>query len=474
LEFNPKSGHLECSYCGQEKLIAKKSDSVVERPYESYLTELRTQIAVLSATALEVKCAGCNAQFAFEPPTIAGHCPFCSTSIVAHHQVANPIVTPEAVLPFRIDQRTAKENVQQWLRRRWFAPTGLHKLSQQENIQGIYLPFWTYDCQTSSEYRGERGDHYTVTETYTETNSEGETETKTRDVEKTRWTSVSGQVSRFFDDILVAGTESINSKHLNAVSDWDLSNLVPYDSSYLAGFKAQRYQINLKAGFEQAKDQMTEQIHLDVEREIGGDEQRVSSVSTAYSSITFKHILLPVWVTSYRFKDHHYSVMVNARTGKVSGDRPFSPVKISLTLLAVITAIAGIFGIKAYFDNPALLPSVQIPSINLPFPNQPTPLLSPTASPPTVPGNISPSSSTVQSEEAFRQAIRLAQASTSRGQRAKTRQDWEQIANLWERAIILMIDVQPSSPNYAIAQQKAIEYQRYLNYARQQVRNRHL
>jgi predicted RNA-binding Zn-ribbon protein involved in translation (DUF1610 family) len=457
LEFDPQQGDLQCPYCGRKEAIARGSTAVAEQPYEAYLTANHAQFVALSTTTVEVKCPGCNAQFAFEPPTIAGQCAFCNTSIVAHPQSANPIVTPEAVLPFRVDQRTAKENVQQWLRRRWFAPTALHKLSQQEAIQGIYLPFWTYDSQTSSHYRGERGDHYTDTETYTETNSEGNPETKTREVKKTRWTSVSGQVSRFFDDLLVVGTESINKKHLNSVSNWDLSNLVPYTSSYLAGFKAQRYQISLEAGFEQAKEQMVGQIRSDVKRDIGGDEQRVSSVSTSYSNITFRHILLPVWVTAYRFKNRQYSVMVNARSGEVSGDRPFSPVKISLTALAIISTIAGLFGIKTYLDNPVDLPFIQGPGINFPFPTQ---------LPPQFP-ETSPSPLTQQSNEAFRRAVAIAETAVSRGQGAKTSQDWKQIVSLWEQAVSLMTKVSPSSPNYKIAQQKIAEYQNYLNYARQ-------
>lgn len=473
LEFDPRSGHLSCSYCGHEQLLAKEGGLVVERSYDSYLTANHTQIVALSTTAQEVKCPGCNAEFAFEPPIVAGQCPFCSTSIVAHPHAATPIVTPEAVLPFRVDQRTAKENVQLWLQRRWFAPTGLHKLSQQEKVQGIYLPFWTYDCQTSSQYKGERGDHYTVTETYTETNSEGETETKTRNVQKTRWTSVSGQVDRFFNDVLVAATESINSKHLKAVSNWDLSHLVAYDASYLAGFKAQRYQVSLKAGFEQAREPMAGQIRSDVERDIGGDEQRVSSVSTSYSKITFKHILLPVWVSSYQFKNRQYAAMVNAQTGKVAGDRPFSTVKISLAALAVITAIAGIFVTKTYFDNPAALPSLRFPSTSLPFSPQPQPLPSPS----TTPNRPSSSplvkqSNPASSDEVFRQAIALAQTAGERGQRAKKPQDWKQVVSLWEKAIILMTKVPPSSPTkYALAQQKMAEYQGYLNYTRQKARS---
>jgi hypothetical protein len=70
----------------------------------------------------------------------------------------------------------------------------------------------------------------------------------------------------------------------------------------------------LKEGFETAKDIMSSTIRSDVHHDSGGDEQRIHNISTAYSAITFKHILLPVWLCSYRYRNKQYQVMVNART----------------------------------------------------------------------------------------------------------------------------------------------------------------
>jgi len=462
LEFDPQAGQLKCPYCGREEVIPQSAEQVEERSYEAYLNSGHTQLAALSSTALEADCPGCQAQIAFEPPNVAGQCPFCNTSIVAQPHSASPVVTPEAVLPFVVSQKAARAKIQKWLNSRWFAPNGLKKLAQQEGIQGVYLPFWTYDCHTVSHYIGERGTHYYVTETYTETNSEGKPETKTRQVQRTRWRSHSGQVSRFFDDILIPGSESVNTQRLEALEPWDLSKLVPYDASYLSGFKAQRYQVNLKQGFERAKGKMEEPIRGDVRRDIGGDEQRIHSVSTSYSAITFKHLLLPVWISAYRFKNKQYQVMVNAQTGEVLGDRPYSAWKITATVLAVMTIISIILGIKNSIDNPT-------PNLPLPEPTAPsTPVIPST---PTAPGNSPGTSQPLQPDEAFRQAINTGGNAALLTQSAQTGQDWQQIAAEWERAIALLRAVPPAYPNYGTAQQKVSEYQRNLDYARQQAQS---
>lgn len=360
LEFNPKKGKLKCPYCGWEDAIPQSAEQVQERSYDEYLNQNRTRLAALSSTALEVQCSDCGAHITFEPPHVAGQCPFCAASIVAQPKHADPTLAPEGIVPFTIDRKAAKESIQHWIGSRWFAPNALKQLAQQEKIQGVYLPFWTYDSHTTSHYSGERGDYYYVTETYTETNENGETETKTRQVRHTRWCFVSGSVSRFFDDVLVPATQLVNLKRLNALEPWHLKeSLRPYDPSYLAGFEAQRAQVMLKEGFESAKCMMNPTIRSDVCRNIGGDEQRVHNISTAYSAITFKHILLPVWLSSYRYRNQQYQVMVNARTGEVQGDRPYSVWKITAAVLAGLAVVGGIvllFNLDKFKQQPPVQP----------------------------------------------------------------------------------------------------------------------
>jgi hypothetical protein len=89
-------------------------------------------------------------------------------------------------------------------------------------------------------------------------------------------------------------------------------------------------------------------IRDDVQRDIGGDEQVITSVDTAYSGITFKHLLLPVWLSAYRFSQKVYQVMVNARTGEVQGERPYSFWKISLLVLSLMALLLVIFYLKKH------------------------------------------------------------------------------------------------------------------------------
>ncbi|MBB6049662.1 hypothetical protein [Armatimonas rosea] len=356
LEFDPKVGQLKCPYCGTEVSVPRENTAraLRENALDDYLTPDASQLARLADNAVEVACESCGAVTEFTPPEVAGSCPFCAAKIVAQPIAANPLIAPEAVLPFAIPKKDAQAAIKKWLGTRWFAPSALKNMARQDGIAGVYLPHWTYDSQTVSRYSGERGEHYWETERYSETDQNGRIVWKERQVQKTRWYPTSGTVERFFDDVLVPASRAVSPKRVESLTPWDLNALVPYEPAYLAGFRAQRYQVDLGTGFESAKQIMSGVIHSDVVRAIGGDEQRVHSVRTAYSDETFKHILLPIWIAAYRFEGKVFQVLINARTGEVQGERPYSFWKIAGVVLLVIAAIALYYWWQNGQQKPAL------------------------------------------------------------------------------------------------------------------------
>lgn len=340
MEFDPESGGLKCRFCGHaEALPAPATTAMAAHPFEEALAEVEKLHAQMSEKALEVTCQGCGSVVTFEPPEVAGACFFCGAPIVAEPKSADPLIGPDALLPAKVPKNAAQAEVQRWLATRWFAPNSLKRLAKPDGIGGLYLPFWSYDADTQSSYVGERGEHYWETEYYTETDNEGKTVQRTREVQRTRWYPATGNVARSFHDVLITATKAVKEARLNALEPWDLESLCPYEPAYLAGFKAQRYQVELPEGFEKAKEAMAETIRDDVTRDIGGDEQRIMSVDTQHRNVMFRHLLLPVWMGAYRFQNKIYQVAVNARTGEVQGDRPYSTSKIALLVVAILFLI---------------------------------------------------------------------------------------------------------------------------------------
>ncbi len=338
LEFAPGAGVLNCPYCGAETLLPSSEEEIVELDFHAYLERASAEQEHMEPNT--ATCTACGATSTVEAHTTLSHCPFCGTQLMIKAQPRR-FIKPKALLPFAITREEAARRFREWLKRQWFAPGTLRAFARvAESLRGMYIPYWTYDANTTSFYRGERGDDYTVTETYQAKDPDGRLVTRTRQVVKTRWTPVSGVVWNDFDDVLVLASESLPRAKTERLEPWDLENLVPYDDAYLSGFGAEAYQVGLEEGFERAKEIMDGEIHAAIRADIGGDHQRIHVVKTRYDNITFKHILLPVWISAYRYRDKVYRFIVNGRTGEVQGERPWSKAKIALFFLGVIAVVA--------------------------------------------------------------------------------------------------------------------------------------
>jgi hypothetical protein len=192
---------------------------------------------------------------------------------------------------------------------------------------------------TNTFYDGERGENYTVQEQYTDTDAQGNRVTRTRSVTYTNWYPVSGEVRHFFDDVLICASKSLPAPLIANCGEWPVGTLEPFRPEYLSGFRTERYAVGLKEGFQNAKRIMENEITMLVRRDIGGDQQRVHNQKTRYSGVTFKPLLLPLWIAIYRYREKTYQILVNGVSGKVSGYRPWSTMKIARLVILILLAI---------------------------------------------------------------------------------------------------------------------------------------
>ncbi len=336
LRFDPGSQDLSCEYCGNRQSIdASKFELLSESSFDEALAESDTTTVELTRIA---GCSNCGAEISFDPDTDALECPFCATPLVIESATSKQI-RPSGVLPFFLDEPHARDAMTQWLGQLWFAPSRLQEFARKgRRLEGVYVPYWTYDANTRTRYSGQRGTIYYETRSFMKDGKR-----QTRRVAKTRWRSVSGRVARVFDDVLVLGSRSLPQDHTDKLTPWDLSSLTPFDPQYLAGFRAESYTIDIKEGFLTARTFMDRMIARDIKFDIGGDKQRITSADTIVKDVSYKHVLLPIWIAAYKYRGKSYRFVVNGQTGKVSGARPYSAFKIAFAVLlgALLAAAIG-------------------------------------------------------------------------------------------------------------------------------------
>lgn len=350
LEFNIGQQVLACPFCGHvREIVLDEEAAVVEQDFHSMLDRIRAwreaaarkKIAAGDAehsgdstTRNELRCDSCGGNVEFVGTLTSTHCPYCGSPVQLEkaHKCQEHRIPVEGVLPFQIERRQAKTNLENWVSSRWFAPNQFRKQGAEGKFNGVYLSFYTFDSMTFTAYSGQRGEHYWVTV------GSGKNQRRER---RTRWYPASGRFQRFFDDMLVLANTGMNRKFMLALEPWPLHKVVPFNQQMLAGYMARTYDVELDTCFDEGKKRMDEAIHAEVCQRIGGDTQRVHSVNSRFEAITFKHLLLPVWLLAYKYKDKTYQVFINAATGEVQGERPYSVWKIMFAVLAGL-AVTGI------------------------------------------------------------------------------------------------------------------------------------
>jgi hypothetical protein len=341
LTFSVDVQSLKCPYCGFVKALAVDDQSeVAEQDFAAALERIAERRRGQRAEAepfKEVKCDSCGSTVRFTGTLTSSECAYCGVPLQLDRIHDAPDRVPvDGVLPFKVKRGQARENLDAWVRSRWFAPGDFKKRGVQGRFNGLYLPYWSYDSMTATRYAGQRGEHHYVTV------GTGKNRRRQR---RTRWYPASGSFQRFFDDVLVVAGTGLPKDRIVKLEPWPLDACMPFNAGLLAGFLARTYDVELDAGFTEAKTLIDEAIEREVLSRIGGDDQRIFSIDTRYHAVTYKHLLLPVWMLAYRYRERSYQVVVNAGTGEVQGDRPYSWIKILLAVVAGLTVTATI----AYF-----------------------------------------------------------------------------------------------------------------------------
>ena len=344
LQFAPGTHHLTCQYCGAANEIKDvEAGPVMPVDYQTFVATMNGGSA--AQTARVVACKNCGASTTLPPEINSDTCVFCASPLVLSEAQNRSIIRPHYVLPFIVPLNKALEDFRAWLKRLWWAPSDLTKLvsGNAQQFKGIYIPHWSYDAATLSDYVGSRGDYYYVTETYTETDDDGDTVEQTREVRRTAWTPVSGSVGYEFNDVLISASHSLPQDVANRLEPWKLESLVHYNEQYVSGFRSELFQLDPEKGLEEAKRRMGPVIRDAVCADIGGDEQMIEGIQTTYNNLGLKYILLPAWISTYKYNGKVYHFTVNACTGEVVGERPYSATKIALAVIAAIVLIVALF-----------------------------------------------------------------------------------------------------------------------------------
>jgi hypothetical protein len=334
-EWNPAKQLLVCPFCGAAAPfeVDASTGAFVENDLAKALRELPDERRGWLAEKRSVQCQSCKAVSVFDPERVGQNCSFCGSPALVDYQEIKAPIRPQCLLPFKVTESQVRERIRKWYASKWLAPGTLKRQAMVDRVRGIYIPYWTFDAQAVCPWEAEAGHYYYTTETYRDTQGQP----RTRQVRHVRWTPASGEVRHFFDDEPVPATLGVTHALLKQIEPFPSADMVPYDTAFLSGFIVEHYQIALVQAAQNSQAQMTQQLHAMCAAEVPGDTQRNLRIAPSFSGQTFKHMLVPIWMLTYTYRTKPYQVVVNAYTGTMAGQYPFSAWKIAfLILLSVI------------------------------------------------------------------------------------------------------------------------------------------
>lgn len=334
LKYKPGTTNISCEYCGHQESIQVDQNGFEELELYPYLHEMGSQKHSEEISMLH--CKNCGADQHVEENYKSLHCVYCSMPLILEDAYKEEWILPGAVLPFQIEKERSFLIFKKWVDRLWWAPNKLKKAALDPQFtKGLYLPYWTFDAQLAATYTGQRGEYYY--ETRRVRNTQGKMVSQR--VRKTRWYPASGRVSGFVDDTLIEASKQKSGRIPSKIARWNLKKLQPFNSSFLSGFVTEKYTIPLTQGHLHSKEIAKDIARRWCRQDIGGDTQRVTSLDMQLSEETFKHILLPVYISAYRYQGREYHFFINGENGQISGSRPYSFWKIFFAIVVGLALI---------------------------------------------------------------------------------------------------------------------------------------
>jgi len=325
MAFDPQQQKLICRYCNfaQTELDALGQPST--KPGDDFVVAMaKGEGRRWRHAGYLIRCQGCGATTILPAGQISAQCPFCDSAQVVPIENQADIIEPAGIIPFRLSEVEAQERFRAWLGAGWLRPAGLQRQAQSDHPRAVYVPYWAF------EFIGEVHWNALVAEGHGRYRS---------------WAPRHDYLTVLQDRALVPASHTLPAGPLRALDEFDLSELQPFSEEKIAAWPAEIYQISMSDASIVAREQIAKRLRRKIDAEVlGNASYKDLTVSTQRLSVDrFQHLLLPVWVFSYHYKEKVYHVLVNGQTGETEGETPkdgaFAGFVVALGLCALIAVI---------------------------------------------------------------------------------------------------------------------------------------
>ncbi|MDR2655750.1 MAG: hypothetical protein LBC56_06725 [Oscillospiraceae bacterium] len=316
LTFSSALQKMHCPFCESDfdmETVRKYNDALVsgQSEREAAQTAIDTGVSSDRGEFQSFSCPSCGGQIITDANTVATECPYCNNPAIVRNRVED-ILKPDYVIPFKLDKEAAKAALAGHLKGKALMPAAFRTQNRIDSIKGIYVPFWLYDCETYAaiNYSATKVTHWSDHQ---------------YDYIKTDHYQVFREGYLSFDKVSADGSTKMDDAYMEAIEPYDYKTLVPFETAYLSGYMADKYDLDS----EKCKQRASSRIKSSTESVFAGTVRGYASCVPTNSDVRFNfkkahYALMPVWMLNTKYKDKIYTFAMNAQSGKFVGELPLS------------------------------------------------------------------------------------------------------------------------------------------------------
>ena len=333
LSFSAGMQQLKCEYCGNTFELDtvrayNESEATKEEAFHWDHQPAEEWTETDQQTMRAFQCPSCGGEIVTDETTAATFCPFCDNPTIMPSRVSGSL-KPDAVLPFQCNKEAAKAAFLKLCKGKKLLPKDFTSEQRLEKITGMYVPFWLYDC--GAEYDGsfkatrirkwsDSRYHYTKTDHYL----------------------LRRKARAAFEGIPMDGSSKMDDTFMEAIEPFDYGQMVSFDTAYLTGYLADKYDVEAKDGEDRIRQRVEQSMKDSIQETIIGYTTAIPTNRTIdVSHSNAKYVLLPVWMLNTKYGGKIYTFMMNGQTGKMVGTLPICR-KRALAQFLKIWAIATV------------------------------------------------------------------------------------------------------------------------------------
>lgn len=332
-QFQGGNRKLQCRNCRYSRNLGQNSNQVDNRGLGDGV-KLNEFPRGLELETKGKQCKSCKSLLAFDLSQSLKQCPFCLGTDFEDSDQNGKVITPYGIIPFTIPMERAQKILKTWLTQGPpYLPDDIMDVTKPEFLKGVFIPMFLFDALTRSTWKGD--------EYYQSREKRGDKVEVRQIAEPT-----AGYFEHFFESLYIPLTNGLDGQYVQElVRGYSLRDIISYDAGYLPEWMVELYQISEKDAFSIADELMDDYIFKQVVGRMKGEpnldpESKTSlKINKEKHSIAFRHILVPVWVTTYKYHGKRFQYLINGQNGHVFGFKPLSFRKMYITVAAIVAVV---------------------------------------------------------------------------------------------------------------------------------------